>query len=466
MPGGSIPAAGARDDASTKPTLYAVLGLDASATPAQIKRAYHRRALKCHPDKHANDPEKTREFQAISAAYGVLKDEKKRRVYDRVGEEGVRMMEQGVQSLSPEAVAAMIGQAAERATPRQKAGVLCALCTVLGFVALAPAFVAMRADDDVRWSWAWTLAPLWVMDVFGLLCCATCVQSLFEGPPDEAGLTPEQARQHVLGAVSFSLGFALGLAQQILLVLRLDGHVHWSWPAVLAPWLALELLWLVLGCAGAEARYVVFADVRAADRANVRRAPEFWTFAGAQTVGGLARAGLCLLLGQRLQDGASGPGWGTVFAPVWAGLALRFLWHARRWQLAGRRDARRRREGGGAGGGAGATGADDADMSDSRSVVCASIVQDVLVGASAGLLLAKCSGADFSAFVVYLPFAAPLLCVCCALCCGAAAGPLPPEGFDGGDDRGGPRGKRTGPDQRPEADGPDAVDLEAGRKTD
>ena len=104
-----------------------------------------------------------------------------------------------------------------------------------------------------------------------------------------------------------------------------------------------------------------------------------------------------------------------------------------------------------------------ADMSDSRSVVCASIVQDVLVGAS-GLLLAKCSGADFSAFVVSA-LAAPLLCACCALRCGAAAGPLPPEGFDGGDDRGGSRGAH-GARPEAEADGPDAVDLEAGRKTD
>lgn len=64
---------------------YKLLGVDKNATFAQIKKAYHKIALKEHPDK-GGDPEK---FKNVTAAYEVLSDKDKRELYDQGGEEAV-----------------------------------------------------------------------------------------------------------------------------------------------------------------------------------------------------------------------------------------------------------------------------------------------------------------------------------------------------------------------------------------
>jgi len=67
--------------------LYDELGVETTATEAEIKKAYRKLALKYHPDKNPDDPEK---FKNISAAFEVLSDPKKREIYDKYGEEGLR----------------------------------------------------------------------------------------------------------------------------------------------------------------------------------------------------------------------------------------------------------------------------------------------------------------------------------------------------------------------------------------
>ena len=49
-----------------------------------------------HPDKNPGNKEATENFQKISEAYAVLSDEKKRRMYDQYGIDGVTAAEQGV----------------------------------------------------------------------------------------------------------------------------------------------------------------------------------------------------------------------------------------------------------------------------------------------------------------------------------------------------------------------------------
>lgn len=60
---------------------YAVLGVKATATGDEIRKAYRKKALQFHPDKN---PSATAEetFKEINKAYETLSDADKRRVYD------------------------------------------------------------------------------------------------------------------------------------------------------------------------------------------------------------------------------------------------------------------------------------------------------------------------------------------------------------------------------------------------
>ncbi|GCA62280.1 hypothetical protein KIPB_002511 [Kipferlia bialata] len=51
-----------------------LLGVDANATPKEITKAYRRRALKCHPDRHPDDPEAASKFHELTQAYELLLD--------------------------------------------------------------------------------------------------------------------------------------------------------------------------------------------------------------------------------------------------------------------------------------------------------------------------------------------------------------------------------------------------------
>jgi DnaJ-class molecular chaperone len=60
---------------------YALLGVDADANRAALRRAWRRLAQRWHPDRAG--PEATVMFQRISAAYAVLSDPIARAAYDR-----------------------------------------------------------------------------------------------------------------------------------------------------------------------------------------------------------------------------------------------------------------------------------------------------------------------------------------------------------------------------------------------
>lgn len=64
---------------------YAVLNVAKSASPDEIKKAYRKLALKYHPDKNPGDKSAEAKFKEASEAYEVLKDPKKKKMYDQFG---------------------------------------------------------------------------------------------------------------------------------------------------------------------------------------------------------------------------------------------------------------------------------------------------------------------------------------------------------------------------------------------
>ena len=70
---------------------YEILGVPRNATKEEIKRAYRRLAKKYHPDLNPeNRKEAEEKFKEISEAYEVLMDDRKRAIYDKYGEEGLK----------------------------------------------------------------------------------------------------------------------------------------------------------------------------------------------------------------------------------------------------------------------------------------------------------------------------------------------------------------------------------------
>lgn len=80
---------------AVKRDYYEVLGVDRSASPDEIKRAYRKLARETHPDHNPNDPQAEERFKEISAAYQVLSDAQKREQYDMFGHDGPRMASGG-----------------------------------------------------------------------------------------------------------------------------------------------------------------------------------------------------------------------------------------------------------------------------------------------------------------------------------------------------------------------------------
>jgi curved DNA-binding protein CbpA len=60
---------------------YEALGLEQTATPEEIKKAFKQLALKYHPDQHPS-PIANAIFRTLNEAYLVLSDPEKRRAYD------------------------------------------------------------------------------------------------------------------------------------------------------------------------------------------------------------------------------------------------------------------------------------------------------------------------------------------------------------------------------------------------
>lgn len=69
--------------------LYKHLGLGQSATTAEIKKAYYKCALECHPDRVKGSNEEVaaakERFQLIGKAYEILSDDARRKLYDESG---------------------------------------------------------------------------------------------------------------------------------------------------------------------------------------------------------------------------------------------------------------------------------------------------------------------------------------------------------------------------------------------
>ena len=68
---------------------YKILGVKKDDDIKEIKKAYHRLAVKYHPDKNPGDKNAEEVFKDISEAYEILSDPQKRKNYDMFGRKSI-----------------------------------------------------------------------------------------------------------------------------------------------------------------------------------------------------------------------------------------------------------------------------------------------------------------------------------------------------------------------------------------
>ena len=72
---------------TTKNDFYEILGINKSASAAEVKASYRKKALEWHPDRHqgSDKEEAERKFKEINEAYQILSDPSKKSAYDNYG---------------------------------------------------------------------------------------------------------------------------------------------------------------------------------------------------------------------------------------------------------------------------------------------------------------------------------------------------------------------------------------------
>eukprot|EP01060_Flectonema_neradi_P009544 TRINITY_DN1679_c1_g1_i1.p1 TRINITY_DN1679_c1_g1~~TRINITY_DN1679_c1_g1_i1.p1 ORF type:complete len:408 (+),score=21.14 TRINITY_DN1679_c1_g1_i1:61-1284(+) len=197
--------------------LYSVLGVSPTATQQEIKKEYHALASRYHPDRQGPESSETK-FKEIQAAYDVLKDESKRKIYDRYGDEALRVMNSDMagspllMGISPQFMAL-------------------AGCSLLIPLFLTFLFMSLNVDGTVSWSWSATLIPFWIV--------ATCIVI------ERLAFLLSQGSISMFRKVVLTFQPLLPLIFVLLLALELDGTMH-SWGSTFLPLILFCIMELIM----------------------------------------------------------------------------------------------------------------------------------------------------------------------------------------------------------------------------
>ncbi|CAH0478633.1 unnamed protein product [Peronospora belbahrii] len=301
---------------------YDLMGIKPDATPEEIKKAYRRKALQLHPDKRGNTIESQEEFTRMKQAYDVLSDPQKREIYDQVGEDGIKLMED-YGNMSPEQMSILLFRSMGALGIKGKCVLIFLVTLLFVFFLLIPIFWCLRADSTISWNWAVVCIPLWIVDTI-YYCCLGCTYASSNAEADQEEKTYKNPVLYKLYAFLKAL---LLLVLQIFLALKLNRDVQWTLMEVLIPYFVYEGLNLLEGLAGGVLGYNMLT--KNSEGAGVTHTEDIkkQRFAlvvavAKRMISTFARIAQAVLLGLKVDGNLGGTSWWLVFIPVWLYVAF------------------------------------------------------------------------------------------------------------------------------------------------
>jgi curved DNA-binding protein CbpA len=234
---------------------YDLLGIENyHCSSDEIKKSYKKKSLQLHPDRLAQKgiqvtAEHNQKFQQLKEAYDVLSDPRKRRLYDKIGKSGLKLID-SPQEVNPKE---LIKNFQQNKKDRNK------LMLVIGFIfasiLILPILFCLKCDgrlDGLPWLAMWT--PMWVINaVMVISAILFLMEKDPDHPTDETGGPEEEINSEDKSEkvpLSVKLLFAIKtfsfVLLQIFIFARLDEHLSsWSWYQLFLPWFIYEASGLV-----------------------------------------------------------------------------------------------------------------------------------------------------------------------------------------------------------------------------
>ncbi|CAM9350767.1 unnamed protein product [Choristocarpus tenellus] len=189
-------------------------------------------SLRMHPDKlnqrgqNVTDEDKEK-FQRMKEAYDVLSDPQKRELYDQLGETGMKMMDDPIGATED------MGKNFLNMGTRDRLKLVLFVVAFVGAVLLFPILFCTKVDGDTSASWVAIWTPLWIYDAVGLWFFLYYISlGKVEAPEGlEDWEDPYPMYMRFLGLFKWLLLILF----QIFLTLRLDGDTGWNWFGVFVP---------------------------------------------------------------------------------------------------------------------------------------------------------------------------------------------------------------------------------------
>jgi len=364
--------------------LYQALGVSEAATPADIKKAYHKEALLSHPDKVGEAG--AERFKEIKRAYDVLSDPAKRQMYDKVGDSGIDIVEGG-------------GMGAAVGHPLFASVVATAVWLMSFMVLLFVIFLVLKVDGNrPDWNWATVFSPIWVMD--SLLLCSL-------GGIINAVISTKDFKPLISAAL-----ILLVLAQPILVVIGLEGRgLNSSWVALLTPVWVLSTVQVFQTIPSLSIHRFQQARAAAGDSSEYTIcSPVYLVNTLGTLVGSVYQIAFLILLCIKLDSGAA-YSWWLVFSPHFIYLSVMVAATTYLSQTEMRRSM------------------PDAGWCSMFCVFLTNLISYAIPATFFILLSAKLQGANITLAQVCIPLFILLgfvvlgsMCACCVSCVQAAAG--------------------------------------------